>query len=110
MNLVESNPREGWIDTSVTRYVCLNKELITFFEPINEEKVFIENSTFSKVKGQMKVLLKMMFTKELSLNSTLYVMKICKNMMFGSLLNKYEFCMVFESDKVFCLSLGCMLC
>ena len=30
----------------------------------------------------------------------LYVVEICKNLVSGSLLNKYGFRMVFESDKV----------
>lgn len=65
VNLVGSNLREWWIDTSVTWYVSSNKELFTTFKPINEEKFFMENSASSKVEGQGKVLLKMTSKKEL---------------------------------------------
>ena len=59
VNLVGSNPKEWWIDTGATRHMCSNKELFTFFEPLNGEKVFMENSVSSAVEGQVKVLLKM---------------------------------------------------
>ena len=32
VNLVGSNPKEWWIDTSATRHVCLNKKM---FSPLN---------------------------------------------------------------------------
>ena len=38
--------------------------------------------------------------KQLTLNNVLYVSKIRKNLVSGSLLNKHGFRMVFESDKV----------
>ena len=39
-------------------------------------------------------------SKELTLNNVLYVPKIRKNLVSGSLLSKHGFRMVFESDKV----------
>ena len=38
--------------------------------------------------------------KQLTLNNVLYVSKIRKNLVSGSLLNKHGFRMIFESDKV----------
>ena len=64
VNLVGSNPKEWWIDTGVTRHVCSNKKMFSTFEPIEtREKVFMENSTTLKIKGQGKVVLKMTFGK-----------------------------------------------
>ena len=100
VNLVGSNPKEWWIDTGATRYVCSNKDLFTTFEPIDGEKVFMGNSATSSIEGQGKVLLKMTSGKELTLNNVLYVPEIRKNLVSGSLLNKHGFRMVFESDKV----------
>ncbi|XP_048131601.1 uncharacterized protein LOC125314156 [Rhodamnia argentea] len=100
VNLVGSNPKEWWIDTGATRHVCSNKDLFTTFEPIIGEKVFMGNSASSAVEGQGKVLLKMTSGKEPTLNNVLYVPKIRKILVSGSLLNKHGFRMVFESDKV----------
>ena len=33
VNLVESNPKEWWIDTSATCHVCLDKKMFSTFEP-----------------------------------------------------------------------------
>ena len=52
VNLVESNPKEWWIDTRVTRHVCLDKKIFSTFEPIEiREKVYIGNSATSEIKG-----------------------------------------------------------
>ena len=52
-----------------------------------------------EIKDQGKVVLKMMFRKELSMTNVLYVLEISKNLVSGSLLNSHGFQMVFESDK-----------
>ena len=44
-------------------------------------------------------MLKITCRKELTLTNVLYVPKIRKNMVLGSLLNSHGFWMVFESDK-----------
>ena len=60
VNLVGSNPKEWWIDTGATRHVCSDKKMFSTFEPIEtREKVFMENFTTLKIKGQGKVILKM---------------------------------------------------
>ena len=46
------------------------------------------------------MILKMTFGKNLTLNNVLYVLEIHKNLIFGSLLNKHRFRMVFKVDKV----------
>ncbi|KAL5551068.1 hypothetical protein UlMin_001244 [Ulmus minor] len=100
VNLVGSNPREWWIDTGATRHICSVKGLFTSFEPMNREKLFMGNSTTSEIEGQGKVVLKMTFGKELTLNNVLYVPEIRKNLVSDSLLSKHGFRIVFESDKV----------
>ena len=52
MNLVGSNPKEWWIDTTTTRHVCSNNELFISFKPINWEKIFRGNSASSVIEGQ----------------------------------------------------------
>ncbi|KZV48684.1 hypothetical protein F511_26132 [Dorcoceras hygrometricum] len=99
--LIGSNPREWWIDTGATRQVCSDKEMFaTLHEFENGEKLYMRNSATSEIKGQGKVVLKMTSRKELTLNNVLYVQDIRKNLISGSLLNKHDFRIVFESDKV----------
>ena len=100
VNMVRSNTKAWWIDTGTTCYVCLDKKMFSTFDLIKtREKVFMENSTTSKIKGQGKVVLKMTSRKEVTLTNVLYVHEICKNLVFGSLLNSHGFRMVFESNQ-----------
>ena len=100
VNLVGFNLKDWWIDTGITRHVFSNTELLTSFEPINGEKVFIGNSSFSIVEWQGKMLLKMISGKKLTLNNMLFVQEIRKDLVFKSLLNKHGFYIIFKSDKV----------
>ena len=52
-----------------------------------------------KLKAKERVILKMTSGKELTLNDVLHVPKIRKNLVFGSLLSKKGFRLVFKSDK-----------
>ena len=65
------------------------------------EKVFIRIFATSKIKGHGKVVLNMTSRKELTMTDVLYIPKIHKNFVFGSLLNGHGFRLVFESDKFF---------
>ena len=109
VNLVGSNPKEQWIDTSATRHVCSNKKMFSSFEPIEtREKVFMGNSATSKIKGQEKVVLKMTSRKELTLTNVLYVPEIRKNLVSGSLLNNHGFQMVFSLKNLYYPKVECM--
>ncbi|KAL4011442.1 hypothetical protein IC575_028501 [Cucumis melo] len=57
------------------------------------------NSSTSKVERQGKVILKMTFSKELTLNNVLHVPNLHKNLVSGSLLSKNGFKFVFVFDK-----------
>ncbi|KAL5566690.1 hypothetical protein UlMin_029854 [Ulmus minor] len=50
VNLVGSNPKEWWIDTGATRYICSDKGLFTSFKPINGKKLFMGNSVKNILK------------------------------------------------------------
>ena len=74
--------------------------MFSTFELIKtREKVFMGNSATSEIKGQGKVVLKMMSRKELALTNVLYVPEILKNLVSSSLLNSHGFHMIFKSDK-----------
>ena len=61
------------------------------------EKVYMGNSTTSKIQGQGKVVLKMNSRMEMTLTNVLYIPEICKKLVYGSLLNSHGFQLVFES-------------
>lgn len=70
-----SSPKEWWIVTITTRHVSFDKDLFTVLKVVeNGEKLFIENSTSSKIKEVMK----MTFGKELNFNNVLCIPKIHK--------------------------------
>ena len=74
--------------------------MFTSFELVESgEKLFIGNSATSEIQGEGKIILKMTSGKTLTLNNVLYVPKINKNFVSGSLLSKHGFRMMFESDK-----------
>ena len=88
------------MDTRATRHVCSNKKMFSSYQTIdNGEKIFMGNSSSSKVEGQGKVVLKMTSGKELTLNDVLHVPEIRKNLVSGSLLSKKGFKLVFVSDN-----------
>ena len=74
--------------------------MFSTFEPTEtEEKMLMGNFATLEIKGQGKVVLKMMSRKELTLANVLYVPEIRKNLVFGSLLNNHGFKLVFDSNK-----------
>ena len=74
--------------------------MFSTFESIeNKEKVYMGNPTTSEIKGQGKVILKMISGNGLTLTNVMYVLKIQKNLVSGSLLNNHGFRLVFESNK-----------
>ncbi|TYK01391.1 pol polyprotein [Cucumis melo var. makuwa] len=94
------NSKEWWVDTGATCHICANKNLFTSYVSVaNGEQLFMGNSSMSKVEGQGKVILKMTSENELTLNNVLHVPDIRKNLIFGSLLSKNGFQLVFVSDK-----------
>ena len=74
VNLVRSKHKEWRIDTGAAHHVCSDKKMFSTFEPTEtREKVYMGNSTTSKIKGQGKVVLKMTSGKELTLTNVVYV-------------------------------------
>nr|GEV03893.1 putative mediator of RNA polymerase II transcription subunit 37c [Tanacetum cinerariifolium] len=65
----------------------------------NGEKLYMGNTATTNINGEGDSILKMTSEKEIKLTNVLYVFKIHKNLMSDWLLNKFGFCLVFESDK-----------
>ena len=100
VNFIGSNTKEWWVDTGATCHVCSDKKVFSSYHSIdNGEQFFMGNSSSSKVECQGKVVLKMTSGKELTLNDVLHVPEIQKNLVFGSLLSKKGFKLVFVSNN-----------
>ena len=67
VNLVDSNPKEWWLDTGATRHVCSDKNAFSNLELHEGEKLYIENFDTSEVKGKGMIFLKMTSGRELKL-------------------------------------------
>ena len=84
VNLVGSNLKEWWIETSAIRHVCSDKKMLSTFEPIETgENVYMRNSATSEIKGQGNVVLKMIYGNEITITNVLYVLEIRKNLVSG---------------------------
>ncbi|GJV73984.1 retrovirus-related pol polyprotein from transposon TNT 1-94 [Tanacetum coccineum] len=101
-----------WVNPRQTNMVNDNMDMIAMVSDIvamisnvnlvavdNKEKLYMGNSATADIKGEGDVILKMTSEKELKLTNVLYVQEIRKNLMSGWLLNKFGFCLVFESNK-----------
>ncbi|PHT42412.1 hypothetical protein CQW23_16437 [Capsicum baccatum] len=95
------NPHEWWMDSSVTRHVCANKELFLSFALAQaEEMIYMANFATAKVEETGKNCLKMTSGKVLTLNNVLYVPELHRNLISISLLDKNGFKCVTVSGKI----------
>ncbi|KAG8491562.1 hypothetical protein CXB51_014803 [Gossypium anomalum] len=98
VNLVDSNPREWWLDTGATRHICCNNDSFVELVPCEKgEKLYIGNNATSKIKGKGTVILKLTSGKELKLQNVLYVSNICKNLVFETFLSMHGFRMLLRA-------------
>ncbi|MCV5003948.1 hypothetical protein OFM39_30290, partial [Escherichia coli] len=74
VNLVDSNPKEWWLDTGATRHVCSDRNAFSKLELHEQgDKLYMGNSATSEVKGKGTIFLKMTSDKELKLTNVLFV-------------------------------------
>ncbi|XP_016675362.1 uncharacterized protein [Gossypium hirsutum] len=101
VNMVDSNPREWWLDTGATCHICCDEDSFSELQPCeNGEKLYMGNAATSKIKGKGTVVFKMTSGKELKLQNLLYMPEIHKHPVFGTLLSVHGFKMIFESQKL----------
>ena len=94
------NPKEWWIDTGATRHICANRSMFSSYTTMGgDEKLYMGNSSTSKVEGVGNIALKMTSRKTVTLINVLHVPDVRKNLVSGSLLSKNGFKLVFVSDK-----------
>ncbi|CAM8994128.1 unnamed protein product [Rhodiola kirilowii] len=101
LSLVDSNPKEWWLDTIATHHICSDKNAFSELKLTEAgENVYIGNSATSEVKGNGSVILQMTSGKELKLTNVSYVPHIRKNLVTGAFLDGHGFKILFESQKV----------
>ncbi|GJX50098.1 zinc finger, CCHC-type containing protein [Tanacetum coccineum] len=96
--------KSQWVDSGATRHVCNEQTMFKTYEPSNS-MLYMRNHLTAQVKGKGKINLVFTFSNTLTLKDFLHVHDVRKNLVTGSLLNKFGFKLVFESDK-FIISKG----
>lgn len=77
--------------------------IVSIYKEVDAEHVYMKNSSISKVLYVEKVILKKTFKKLLTLNNVFHMVDIKIKLMFGSLLSKNSYKLVFKCD-IFVLS------
>ncbi|KAL0325009.1 UNVERIFIED_CONTAM: Retrovirus-related Pol polyprotein from transposon TNT 1-94 [Sesamum radiatum] len=89
-----------WIDSGATTHACKDRGWFKVFQPVDDGLVLhMGNESSAPIFGVGSVGSEFTSGKTISLSNVLYVPKLRKNLVFGSVLNKYGFREVFESDK-----------
>ncbi|GJS09127.1 zinc finger, CCHC-type containing protein [Tanacetum coccineum] len=96
--------KSWWVDSGATRHVCNDQTMFKTYEP-SYSMLYMGNHSTAQVKGKGKIDLVFTSGNTLTLNDVLHVPDVRKNLVSGSLLNKFGFKLVFEFDK-FILSKG----
>ena len=74
VNLVGGNTKEWWIEIGATRHVCSETKMFSTYNPMgNGGKIFMGNSSTSKIEGIGKVVLKVTTSRFLILKDVLYM-------------------------------------
>ncbi|GKD05039.1 zinc finger, CCHC-type containing protein [Tanacetum coccineum] len=78
-----------WIDFGATTYVCKDRCWFKTYEPVEDGFVlYMGDDHFAPVHGRGSVVLEFSSGKSITLFNVLYVPKLCKNLIFGPVLNK----------------------
>ena len=97
---------DWYIDSGATRHVCKDRGLFKTYASADAGTVlYMGNSSTAEVKGTGTIELEFTSGKILTLRDVYHVPEVRKNLVSGSLLNKFGFKLVFEADK-FVLSKG----
>nr|GEV95900.1 retrotransposon protein, putative, Ty1-copia subclass [Tanacetum cinerariifolium] len=96
--------KSWWVDSGATRHVCNDQTMFKTYEP-SDSMLYMGNHSTAQVKGNGKIDLMFTSGNTLTLKNVLHVPDVRKNLVSGSLLNKFGFKLVFEYDK-FILSKG----
>ncbi|CAM8905735.1 unnamed protein product [Rhodiola kirilowii] len=96
---VQDDEVAWWIDSGANKHVCKDRRSFKTYETVKGAVLHMGNESTAPILGQGTVVLEFSSGKTLELLNVLYVPVIRKNLVFGSLLNKFGFKQVYESDK-----------
>ncbi|GKF72790.1 zinc finger, CCHC-type containing protein, partial [Tanacetum coccineum] len=96
--------KSWWVDSGATRHVCNDQTMFKTYEP-SDSMLYMGNHSTAEVKGKGKIDLVFTSSNTLTLKDVLHVPDVHKNLVSRSLLNKFGFKLVFESNK-FIISKG----
>jgi len=90
-----------WIDSDTTRHICKGKACFKTYAAV-EDGIFLYMGKFSKeqVRGKGSVILEFTSRKFLTLNDVYHVLNIQKNLVPGSLLDRFGLRVIYEANKV----------
>nr|GEW44786.1 zinc finger, CCHC-type [Tanacetum cinerariifolium] len=90
--------KSWWVDLGANRHVCNDQTMFKTYER-SYSMLYMGNHSTAQVKGKGKIDLVFTASNTLTLNDVLRVPDVRKNLVSISLLNKFGFKLVFESDK-----------
>ncbi|CAM8881869.1 unnamed protein product [Rhodiola kirilowii] len=97
---VQDDEVAWWIDSGANKHVCKDRRSFKTYETVKEGAVLnMGNESTAPILGQGTVELEFSSGKTFELLNVLYVPVIRKNLVSGSLLNKFGFKQVYKSDK-----------
>ncbi|CAM8956477.1 unnamed protein product [Rhodiola kirilowii] len=96
---VQDDEVAWWIDSGANKYVCKDRHCFKTYETVKGVVLHMGNESTAPILGQGTVVLEFSSGKTLELLNVLHVPLIRKNLVSGSLLNKFGFKQVYESDK-----------
>nr|GMD08351.1 Retrovirus-related Pol polyprotein from transposon TNT 1-94 [Ipomoea batatas] len=89
-----------WVDTGATRHVCKDINLYKIYNGLEDgPSMYMGNDYMVKVKGIGQVELLLTSGKKLTLTDVYHAPDVRKNLVFGIVLNKCGFKLVFEADR-----------
>ena len=89
-----------WIDSGANRHVCKDRHWFKTYKASDDDAVLhMGNESTAPIVGRGLVVLELSSGKCLELRDVLHVPKIRKNLVSGSMLNRYGYKQVYESDR-----------
>ena len=97
---VQDDAYAWWIDSGATTHVCKDRFWFERFTPVKDGSVlYMGDDHRAPIEGRGDVTLEFSSSRSIKLCNVLYVARIRKNLVSGSMLNKLGYKQVFESDK-----------
>ena len=97
---VQDDEVAWWIDSGANRHVCKDRHWFKTYKASDDDTVLhIGNESTAPIVGRGLVVLELSSGKSLELRNVLHVPKIRKNLVSGSMLNRYGYKQVYESDR-----------